>query len=85
MGIEDQVKRALIGYVEDVMKAVPTRTQMKGDEFANMLGAAMLSGMSLTARFLAANEGSESITPQRLERAVQEVAAGGGLVIGKIP
>lgn len=72
-----QVKTAVEQYAATCMAAAGEKdikvSKTMQEAMALTVKQAMLSGMSLTAHFLAANEGHPQITPQAFEKAVLEV------------
>ncbi len=48
------------------------------------IAAGLVSGCSLAAHYLVANDGNAAVTPQILERAAEEVGKSLGLIKGKL-
>lgn len=77
--LKTQIRKALQTYADNCMAAaeqekMPVSEPMKS-AMELMVKQAMLSGMSLTSHFFAANEGHAEITPQAFEKAALEVGA----------
>lgn len=73
--IKEQIQAAVEVYVKNNMdmpewEKISPRMKLA---IAITMKSAMLSGMSLTAHFLSANDGHPDITPQAFEKAALEV------------
>ncbi len=86
--LKTQIKLSLETYADNCMAAADGVDTVIG---ANMKEAmritikqAMLSGMSLTSHFFAANDGHKDITPQAFEKAALEVGMEMSLVVEQL-
>lgn len=81
--IKEQVRSSVEEYVAKTLRA-GGYSAMERNRLRPVLSMCVLSGLSLGAGWLVSNDGSETATPQALQKAVQEVGQEMGLGYGRL-
>lgn len=76
--LHEQIHDTVLNYIEHT---VPTH---ESSEHRQQIAAALISGMSLAARFISMNDGHPEATSQNLEKATAQVAIGMGLQLDQL-